>query len=81
MNQPHILGSCKTSTFNQIYISFSHHSELKTEMMAQKKDKTTFNKNMKNNSVYMDDTAKIDYQSCVNQVQCTLSWSYLLLEV
>ena len=66
-NQPHISGSCKTSTFNQIYItSFSHHTELKTKLMAQEKNKTNFNRNMKNNSVYIEDTVEIDYQSCVH---------------
>ena len=65
--EPHISGLCKTSTFNQIYItSFSHHTGLKTELMAQEKDKTNFNRNMKNNSVYIEDTVKIDYQSCVH---------------
>ena len=66
INQPHILGSCKTSTFNQIYItSFSQHTRLKTELMVQEKDNINFNINMKNN-VYMDDTVKTNYQSCVH---------------
>ena len=61
-----MLGSCKTSRFNQIYIVLiSHHTELKTKLMAQEKNKTNFNRNMKNNIMYMEDTVKNDYQSCV----------------